>query len=205
MDKWNISTKERMQLIDENVWHNPEDEWLDYNSNNSSDSENDEQDGNHHSTKQRNKKASEGLEEDSDGDEEYKDKGLASILYSKPNQEELRKKREEEDKEAQMLYNSRADDRDSQWVRNNLSKHRRKAPSSNSNSSSSTATTATTTTTTKNQGEELEEGSESDAMLNCPCCFALLCVDCQRHETWVNQYRAVFVRNCRIERAKEIR
>eukprot|EP00957_Ditylum_brightwellii_P015726 1185928-Ditylum_brightwellii.AAC.1 len=30
----------------------------------------------------------------------------------------------------------------------------------------------------------------SDAILSCPCCFTILCMDCQRHTKYVNQYRA---------------
>lgn len=40
--------------------------------------------------------------------------------------------------------------------------------------------------------------SMSDAVLNCPSCFVLLCVDCQRHEKYSDQYRAMFVANCKV-------
>ncbi|MPC25389.1 E2F-associated phosphoprotein [Portunus trituberculatus] len=36
----------------------------------------------------------------------------------------------------------------------------------------------------------------SDAVLNCPACLTTLCMDCQRHEIYHNQYRAMFVFNC---------
>lgn len=36
----------------------------------------------------------------------------------------------------------------------------------------------------------------SDAVLNCPGCMSLLCLDCQRHATYSHQYRAMFVMNC---------
>uniref|UniRef100_A0A6U2TTH1 E2F-associated phosphoprotein n=1 Tax=Leptocylindrus danicus TaxID=163516 RepID=A0A6U2TTH1_9STRA len=35
----------------------------------------------------------------------------------------------------------------------------------------------------------------SDAILSCPCCFQIVCMDCQKHERYVNQYRAMFVMN----------
>ncbi|KAL7675620.1 hypothetical protein ACOME3_001886 [Neoechinorhynchus agilis] len=38
----------------------------------------------------------------------------------------------------------------------------------------------------------------SDAILSCPCCMTRLCVDCQRHEFYPNQYRAMFTYNCDI-------
>jgi hypothetical protein len=40
----------------------------------------------------------------------------------------------------------------------------------------------------------------TDAVLNCPACFTVLCLDCQRHEFYAGQYRAMFVMNCRIDR-----
>ena len=33
----------------------------------------------------------------------------------------------------------------------------------------------------------------SDAQLQCPCCFQLICMDCQRHTKYQNQFRAMFV------------
>jgi E2F-associated phosphoprotein len=33
----------------------------------------------------------------------------------------------------------------------------------------------------------------SDAVLSCPCCFQIVCMDCQHHEFYTNQYRAMFV------------
>jgi len=35
----------------------------------------------------------------------------------------------------------------------------------------------------------------SDAVLSCPCCFQIVCMDCQRHERFTNQFRAMFVMN----------
>nr|CAD1843616.1 unnamed protein product [Ananas comosus var. bracteatus] len=60
------------------------------------------------------------------------------------------------------------------------------------------------------------KGRSSDAILSCPACFTTLCLDCQRydflslrmsvrvlntlvrHEKYVTQYRAMFVRNCKV-------
>jgi len=38
----------------------------------------------------------------------------------------------------------------------------------------------------------------SDAVLNCPACFVAVCLDCQRHELYKTQYRAMFVMNCSV-------
>lgn len=37
----------------------------------------------------------------------------------------------------------------------------------------------------------------SDAILSCPLCFTTLCIDCQQHDKYDNQFRAMFVMNCR--------
>lgn len=39
------------------------------------------------------------------------------------------------------------------------------------------------------------QSRKSDAILSCPCCFEILCMDCQRHERYANQFRAMFVMN----------
>ncbi|UXI16778.1 39S ribosomal protein [Sarcoptes scabiei] len=44
----------------------------------------------------------------------------------------------------------------------------------------------------------------NDVKLNCPCCLSLLCLDCQRHEIYKTQYRAMFVVNCRIDFQKRL-
>lgn len=53
--------------------------------------------------------------------------------------------------------------------------------------------------------EKKESGSSklkplpnSDAVLNCPACLSLLCLDCQRHDVYKSQYRAMFVSNCKV-------
>lgn len=44
----------------------------------------------------------------------------------------------------------------------------------------------------------------TDAILNCPCCMTQLCLDCQRHQTYLTQYRAMFVHNCRVDTSNEV-
>merc|ERR1712129_176686 len=39
----------------------------------------------------------------------------------------------------------------------------------------------------------------SDAILSCPCCLTIVCMDCQRHEKFENQYRAMFVMNIVVD------
>ncbi|KAH3848180.1 hypothetical protein DPMN_090539 [Dreissena polymorpha] len=39
----------------------------------------------------------------------------------------------------------------------------------------------------------------SDAILDCPACMTTLCLDCQRHDVYNNQYRAMFVSHCKVD------
>lgn len=45
----------------------------------------------------------------------------------------------------------------------------------------------------------------SDAVLNCPACMTTLCLDCQRHEKYRTQYRAMFVMNCSVNKEEVLR
>jgi hypothetical protein len=36
---------------------------------------------------------------------------------------------------------------------------------------------------------------KSDAVLSCPCCFNVVCIECQRHDYYAYQYRAMFALN----------
>lgn len=42
-------------------------------------------------------------------------------------------------------------------------------------------------------------GKQSDAVLSCPACFTTLCIDCQQHELYAHQFRAMFVMNCAVD------
>ncbi len=45
----------------------------------------------------------------------------------------------------------------------------------------------------------------SDAVLNCPACFVLLSLDCQQHESYEHQFRAMFVMNCSVDFSKQLK
>lgn len=49
-----------------------------------------------------------------------------------------------------------------------------------------------------NGNPQLKPLPNSDAVLNCPACLSLLCLDCQRHDLYKSQYRAMFVSNCNV-------
>ncbi|CAB9505994.1 e2F-associated phosphoprotein [Seminavis robusta] len=39
----------------------------------------------------------------------------------------------------------------------------------------------------------------SDAVLSCPCCFNIVCMDCQKHHRFNNQFRAMFVMGITVD------
>ena len=45
--------------------------------------------------------------------------------------------------------------------------------------------------------QKQRQGRHSDAILSCPGCLTTVCIDCQRHEFYTTQYRAMFTMNCR--------
>ncbi len=44
----------------------------------------------------------------------------------------------------------------------------------------------------------------SDAVLSCPCCFNIICMDCQKHERYENQFRAMFVMAIAVDWAEKV-
>jgi hypothetical protein len=44
----------------------------------------------------------------------------------------------------------------------------------------------------------------SDAVLSCPCCFTICCMDCQQHERYATQFRAMFVMNITVDWTRQL-
>lgn len=53
--------------------------------------------------------------------------------------------------------------------------------------------------------EKQRGGRVSDAILSCPCCLEIVTIDCQRHHRREGQYRAMFVRNVRVDASVALR
>jgi len=90
-----------------------------------------------------------------------------------------------------LFYDPAADDKDQVWVNKQrdayFSKHGAESVKGGA-------------------GTESQESNKplpsSDAVLNCPACFTLLCLDCQRHDFYEGQYRAMFVMNCATDKTE---
>lgn len=76
-----------------------------------------------------------------------------------------------------LLYDPDADDEDQKWV-----DEQRQASVGAANAAAGN-----------------RKPPQSDAVLNCPCCMTMLCLDCQRHEIYKTQFRAMFVFNCTVD------
>eukprot|EP00985_Skeletonema_marinoi_P027162 scaffold21860_cov117-Skeletonema_marinoi.AAC.1 len=71
---------------------------------------------------------------------------------------------------------------------------------------SATATTQTDSLQSNNMLHQarLLKPRTSDAILSCPRCFNVVCMDCQQHERYSNQYRAMFVMNIGVDWTKKM-
>ncbi|XP_057716175.1 E2F-associated phosphoprotein isoform X2 [Corythoichthys intestinalis] len=89
----------------------------------------------------------------------------------------------------ELLYDPDEDERDQAWVDAKRSMYQRKRPAVSIHS----------------QRPQPKSRPSSDAVLNCPACMTTLCLDCQRHEKYRTQYRAMFVMNCSVNREEVLR
>ncbi|XP_034015570.1 E2F-associated phosphoprotein [Thalassophryne amazonica] len=84
----------------------------------------------------------------------------------------------------ELLYDPDKDDRDQAWVDARRRQYNYRKPQGGAPGS---------------QHRPPQGLPNSDAILNCPACMTTLCLDCQRHETYRTQYRAMFVMNCTVK------
>ncbi|XP_078138458.1 E2F-associated phosphoprotein isoform X2 [Centroberyx gerrardi] len=90
----------------------------------------------------------------------------------------------------ELLYDPDEDDRDQAWVdarRRVYNSGRRRAAG------------------VRSRPGQAHGLPSSDAVLNCPACMTTLCLDCQRHDKYRTQYRAMFVMNCTVKRDEVLR
>ncbi|XP_009875934.1 PREDICTED: E2F-associated phosphoprotein, partial [Apaloderma vittatum] len=108
--------------------------------------------------------------------------------------QDIRKNRKHEQRRIlsndELLYDPEEDSRDQEWVdsqRRGYRNQRRALPSQQQRQSKPSAV------------------PNSDAVLNCPACMTTLCLDCQRHESYKTQYRAMFVMNCFVNKEEVLK
>lgn len=86
---------------------------------------------------------------------------------------------------ADHLYGANLDQEDEAWVYQNLR--------------SGVAQNVSVVRNDALEQAKLLKPRTSDAVLSCPCCFTIVCMDCQRHEKYVDQFRAMFVMNIGVD------
>ncbi|XP_028995309.1 E2F-associated phosphoprotein isoform X2 [Betta splendens] len=90
----------------------------------------------------------------------------------------------------ELLYDPDEDDRDQAWVDSRRREYNcRKRPAA----------------ALRSKNHQTQGLPNSDAILNCPACMTTLCLDCQRHEKYRTQYRAMFVMNCTVKKDEVLR
>jgi hypothetical protein len=96
-----------------------------------------------------------------------------------------------------LLYDANMDDEDQAYVYQYLRGGGTTSvdpTTASSNSSDTTAVAAASSTNNRSPRQKQEKHSRhSDAVLSCPACFNIVCMDCQRHEKYADQFRAMFV------------
>ncbi|PIK57493.1 putative E2F-associated phosphoprotein-like [Apostichopus japonicus] len=114
------------------------------------------------------------------------------------------KKRQLVQSNEDLFYDPDIDDQNQKWVDNQRSRY---YPSKPGTLASLPTKSSTAQKRLKSPSSETERGGgpKSDAILNCPACMATLCLDCQRHEIYPTQYRAMFVLNCAIIRSETLK
>jgi len=155
-----------------------------------------------------------------------------SRKYNIPNKDTLYNPNEDEEDEAYVYQHMRGGLEEIVSIRRNQKQNQNEMKNTNTNTNTNSSSTSgknsstgaktrvandTTTAGAQNnengqdqgQGFSVEQAKllkprSSDAVLSCPCCFQIVCMDCQRHEQYSNQFRAMFVMNIGVSWDKHV-
>ena len=89
----------------------------------------------------------------------------------------------------ELFYDPKADDLDEEWINSQRMTYRNMEIPNKTDSGDIPA----------------NEVPKSDAILSCPNCMVTLCIDCQQHDSYKNQFRAMFVMHCRLENGEVLK
>lgn len=103
-----------------------------------------------------------------------------------------------------LFYDPNSDAEDQAWIDRQRRKQYCKQLPKNAKKVNASAETSSKGESSKTPANDPPLPT-SDAVLNCPACFSVLSLDCQRHEFYVGQYRAMFVLNCKIDRSEVLK
>ena len=88
----------------------------------------------------------------------------------------------------ELFYDPKADDLDEEWVNTQRLTYRNLK-----------------TESTEGRDFHKKHTLDSDAILSCPCCMVTLCIDCQQHDSYKNQYRAMFVMHSIVDMRENLK
>ena len=88
----------------------------------------------------------------------------------------------------ELFYDPNADDLDEEWVNTQRKAYRN-----------------IKTDSTQGKDDPAKETPKSDAILSCPCCMVTLCIDCQQHDSYKNQFRAMFVMHSLVDMRENLK
>ncbi|TKR76948.1 hypothetical protein L596_018008 [Steinernema carpocapsae] len=125
--------------------------------------------------------------------------------------EEWENKMEKEQAEEVDFYDGDEDEDNERWIRQKQLNERyvvpRELPPTKKKSSTSKRVDFDETAEIdrqKAEGDFSDAVMPTDALLSCPSCMVVLTRDCQRHEIYKDQYRAMFVENCSVEMGERL-
>ena len=95
---------------------------------------------------------------------------------------------------ADDLYDRNLDDEDEAYVYRNMRGGLRETVIVRETPTRATGTSEPSNATESNfppsRPMQVLKPRNTDAVLSCPCCFNIVCMDCQRHQKYMNQFRA---------------
>merc|ERR1712037_825578 len=114
-----------------------------------------------------------------------------SMYFDDEEEEERRAKSRKKLTDDDLFYDPDADDDDQRWVDDLRMSY--------------AGDTKKSTAKQENAKRGVKGLPSSDAVLNCPACFTVLCLDCQKHELYQSQFRAMFVVNCVVDGTQRLK
>eukprot|EP00049_Salpingoeca_infusionum_P026452 m.25738 g.25738 ORF g.25738 m.25738 type:complete len:249 (-) comp8759_c0_seq2:1117-1863(-) len=127
---------------------------------------------------------------DSDDEDEEDEDVATRRLVAKIDQPERRALTNDE-----LFYDPDMDDEDMDWV---AAQRSHESDAQTVQDAQALDISTMSAVKAKNLAQGVKPALHSDAILNCPACLAMLCLDCQRHDIYPTQFRAMFVENCAV-------
>ncbi|KJE96354.1 eapp protein [Capsaspora owczarzaki ATCC 30864] len=127
----------------------------------------------------------------------------ASTNNSNNNKPQSRRRRVAQPTNEDLMYDPVVDDEDDRWMQQQRQFYRNGIDPFKT-STEAKASEPPNSANSQQAAQPSKARIESDAILSCPFCWTTVCIDCQQHTQYNNQFRAVFALNCTIARAEQL-